>query len=224
MPNLLITDDDMHLRKLVKTYGELEGFHCEEAETGNQALEIIESLSFDIIVLDVMMPGPDGFQVLEKIRRVSPVPVIMLTARDEEYDKLRCFDLGADDYLSKPFSPKELMARIKAVLRRTGKNQTDSIAFGELSISPASRSVTFQGEKLSLPPKEFDLLLTLSQNERVVLSREKLLQTVWGYQYYGDVRTVDTHIKSLREHLGPYRKIIQTVWGVGYKLEYTDEI
>ncbi len=148
----------------------------------------------------------------------------MLTARDEEYDKLRCFDLGADDYLSKPFSPKELMARIKAVLRRTGKNQTDSIAFGELSISPASRSVTFQGEKLSLPPKEFDLLLTLSQNERVVLSREKLLQTVWGYQYYGDVRTVDTHIKSLREHLGPYRKIIQTVWGVGYKLEYTEEI
>ena len=145
MPNLLITDDDMHLRKLVKTYGELEGFHCEEAETGNQALEIIESLSFDIIVLDVMMPGPDGFQVLEKIRRVSPVPVIMLTARDEEYDKLRCFDLGADDYLSKPFSPKELMARIKAVLRRTGKNQTESIAFGELSISPASRSVTFQG-------------------------------------------------------------------------------
>ena len=224
MPNLLITDDDMHLRKLVKTYGELEGFHCEEAETGNQALEIIESLSFDIIVLDVMMPGPDGFQVLEKIRRVSPVPVIMLTARDEEYDKLRCFDLGADDYLSKPFSPKELMARIKAVLRRTGKNQTDSIAFGELSISPASRRVTFQGEKLSLPPKEFDLLLTLSQNERVVLSREKLLQTVWGYQYYGDVRTVDTHIKSLREHLGPYRKIIQTVWGVGYKLEYTEEI
>lgn len=224
MPNLLITDDDMHLRKLVRTYGELEGFHCEEAETGNQALEMIDRLSFDIIVLDVMMPGTDGFQVLEEIRHVSSVPVIMLTARDEEYDKLRGFHLGADDYLSKPFSPKELMARIKAVLRRTGNGQTDSITFGELSISPASRTVTFQGRKLSLPPKEFDLLLKLSQNARVVLSREKLLQTVWGYQYCGDVRTVDTHIKSLREHLGPYRKLIQTVWGVGYKLDYTEEM
>lgn len=224
MPNLLITDDDIHLRKLVRTYGELEGFHCEEAGTGEQTLNAIRNTTFDIIVLDVMMPGTDGFQVLEEIRRTSQVPVIMLTARDEEYDKLKGFELGADDYISKPFSPKELMARIGAVLRRTGKKQPDTITFGGLSITPDSRTVTIHGERLNLPPKEFDLLLKLSQNERVVLSREKLLQTVWGYNYYGDVRTVDTHIKSLREHLGQYRKLIQTVWGVGYKLEYTEEI
>ncbi len=224
MPNLLITDDDMHLRKLVRTYGELEGFHCEEADTGIQALEAIQKTDFDIIILDVMMPGSDGFQVLEEIRRASQVPVIMLTARDEEYDKLKGFGLGADDYISKPFSPKELMARVGAVLRRAGKTRAETITFGELAITPASRTVTLCGRKLNLPPKEFDLLLKLSQNERVVLSREKLLQTVWGYNYYGDVRTVDTHIKSLREHLGEYRKLIQTVWGVGYKLEYTEEI
>ncbi|MCI9162517.1 MAG: response regulator transcription factor [Lachnospiraceae bacterium] len=224
MPHLLITDDDHHLRKLVRTYGEREGFCCEEAETGQQALDAIKKTSFDIIILDVMMPGTDGFQVLEEIRRVSQVPVIMLTARDEEYDKLRGFGLGADDYISKPFSPKELMARVGAILHRTGNRQNDSILFGGLSICQSSRTVTADGQRLNLPPKEFDLLLKLAQNEHVVLSRDKLLQTVWGYNYYGDVRTVDTHIKSLREHLGKYRKLIQTVWGVGYKLEYTEEI
>lgn len=223
MPNLLITDDDAHLRKLVRTYGEREGFACEEAEDGEAALKIFQKMDFDLVVLDVMMPGMDGFQVLEAIRQDSRVPVIMLTARDEEYDKLTGFDLGADDYVPKPFSPKELMARIRAVLRRTGKGQVDSITFGELCVIPASRTVTIRDQKLNLPPKEFDLLLKLSQNEKIVLSREKLLQTVWGYNYYGDVRTVDTHIKSLREHLGEYRKLIQTVWGVGYKLEYTEE-
>mgnify|MGYP002507978051 CR=1 FL=1 len=224
MPNLLITDDDHHLRKLVRTYGEQEGFCCEEAETGKQTLAAIEKTSFDIIVLDVMMPDTDGFEVLTEIRRTSQVPVIMLTARDEEYDKLKGFELGADDYISKPFSPKELMARIRAVLRRAGNTQTDTLHFGGLSISQAFRTVTIDDQKLNLPPKEFSLLLKLAQNERVVLSREKLLQTVWGYHYYGDVRTVDTHIKSLREHLGVYRKLIHTVWGVGYKLEYTEEI
>ena len=148
----------------------------------------------------------------------------MLTARDEEYDKLRGFGLGADDYISKPFSPKELMARVGAILHRTGNRQNDSILFGGLSICQSSRTVTADGQRLNLPPKEFDLLLKLAQNEHVVLSRDKLLQTVWGYNYYGDVRTVDTHIKTLREHLGKYRKLIQTVWGVGYKLEYTEEI
>lgn len=224
MPNLLITDDDHHLRKLVRTYGEREGFCCEEAETGEQALAAIGKKTFDIMILDVMMPGTDGFQILAEIRRTSQIPVIMLTARDEEYDKLKGFGLGADDYISKPFSPKELMARVGAVLRRTKKSQNDLILFGGLSISQSSRTVTADGNRLNLPPKEFDLLLKLAQNERVVFSRDKLLQTVWGYNYYGDVRTVDTHIKSLREHLGQYRKLIQTVWGVGYKLEYTEEI
>lgn len=151
----------------------------------------------------------------------------MLTARNEEYDKLNGFQLGVDDYVAKPFSPKELMARIGAVLRRTQSRTpaavTNELAFGGLSIFPDSRIVTLDGKKVTLPPKEFDLLYKLAQNEHIVLSRDKLLETVWGYQYCGDARTVDTHIKSLREHIGPYRKLIQTVWGVGYKFEEPDE-
>jgi two-component system response regulator ResD len=179
------------------------------------------------VLLDVMMPGPDGFETLEAIRGFSQVPVIMLTARNEEYDKLNGFRLGVDDYVAKPFSPKELMARIGAVLRRIRVHAappvTKELAFGGLSIFPDSRIVTLDEKKISLPPKEFDLLYKLAQNEHIVLSRDKLLETVWGYRYCGDVRTVDTHIKSLREHIGPYRKLIQTVWGVGYKFEKTDE-
>lgn len=224
MANLLIVDDDMHLRKLVRTYAELEGFRCVDAEDGAAALAVMKEEAFDVVVLDVMMPGMDGFEVLTEIRKTSQVPVIMLTARSEEYDKLLGFRLGLDDYLAKPFSPKELMARIGAILRRAGQKPMDALAFGGLSIQPQSRTVTLDGQRLNLPPKEFELLLKLAQNEQVVLSRERLLQTVWGYNYYGDVRTVDTHIKSLREHLGKYRKLIQTVWGVGYKLEYTEEI
>ena len=149
----------------------------------------------------------------------------MLTARDEEYDKRLGFHLGVDDYVSKPFSPKELMARIAAVLRRTegSLEHNDVLQFGKLCIEPKSRTITLDSIPLRLPPKEFDLLLKLAQNQRIVLSREKLLETVWGYSYYGDNRTVDTHSKSLREHLGPYRKLIQTVWGVGYRFEYVDE-
>ena len=223
MPNLLITDDDLHLRKLVRTYAELEGYRCEEAASGQETIEKLSAGAFDIVVLDVMMPGMDGFETLAKIRESGQIPVIMLTARDEEYDKLLGFNLGVDDYVSKPFSPKELMARIGAVLRRCGSKRISCLSFGELSISPDSRSVLLRGQKLPLPPKEFDLLLKLAQNEHIVLSREQLLETVWGYNYYGDVRTVDTHVKSLREHLGDYRRLIQTVWGVGYKLEYTEE-
>lgn len=223
MPNLLITDDDLHLRKLVRTYAELEGYRCEEAANGEEAVRKLASGSFDAVVLDVMMPGIDGFETLAKIRESGQIPVIMLTARDEEYDKLLGFNLGVDDYVAKPFSPKELMARIRAVLRRSGQSRTSRLCFGELSISPDSRTVLLRGQKLALPPKEFDLLLKLAQNEHIVLSREQLLETVWGYNYYGDVRTVDTHVKSLREHLGDYRRLIQTVWGVGYKLEYTEE-
>ena len=174
-----------------------------------------------------MMPGPDGFEILEAIRRFSQVPVIMLTARDEEYDKLNGFQLGVDDYVAKPFSPKELMARIGAVLRRT-QTRTETpalqeISFGGLSIFPDSHMVTIDRQRVSLPPKEFDLLLKLAQNEHIVLSRDQLLESVWGYQYCGDGRTVDTHIKSLREHIGAYRKLIQTVWGVGYKFEEPDK-
>ena len=223
MPKLLIVDDDTHLRKLVLTYGELEGFQCEEAENGRKAIEKVNETQFDIMVLDVMMPGLDGFETLSEIRRESEVPVIMLTSRSEEYDKILGFNLGADDYVPKPFSPKELMARIRAVLKRSGKTG-DNLLFGELCISPGSRRVSSGEKVLNLPPKEFDLLLCLAQNERLVLSREQLLNRVWGYDYYGDARTVDTHIKSLREHLGCYRKAIQTVWGIGYKFEYDETV
>lgn len=220
MNRLLIVDDDAHLRKLVLTYAELDGFQCSEAENGRDAIEKISSMQFSIIVLDVMMPGMDGFETLIEIRKASQVPVIMLTARTEEFDKLLGFNIGADDYVSKPFSPKELMARVGAVLKRTGRKQADELVFGKLAIFPGARSVTLGDETLNLPPKEFDLLLKLVQNERLVLSRERLLETVWSCEYSGDTRTVDSHIGSLREHLGEYRKTIQTVWGVGYKFEY----
>lgn len=227
MPHILITDDDMHLRRLVRTYAELEGYECAEAGDGAAAVTALKQSIFDLVLLDVMMPGPDGFETLEAIRKFSQVPVIMLTARNEEYDKLNGFQLGVDDYVAKPFSPKELMARIGAVLRRTQAHTpasvTNELTFGGLSIFPDSRIVTLDGKKGTLPPKEFDLLYKLAQNEHIVLSRDKLLETVWGYQYCGDARTVDTHIKSLREHIGPYRKLIQTVWGVGYKFEEPDE-
>lgn len=220
--HLLIVDDDLHLRKLVRTYAQLEQFSCEEASNGREALKLLASHPFDMVVLDVMMPGLSGFETLREIRRTSQVPVIMLTARSEEYDKLLGFRLGVDDYVPKPFSPKELMARISAVLRRTGNsNPGRPLTFGDLSISPEARTVTLKEHPISLPPKEFDLLLKLAQNEHIVLSREQLLETIWGYSYTGDSRTVDTHVKSLRDHLGEYRNVIQTVWGVGYKFEYS---
>lgn len=218
---LLIVDDDLHLRKLVRTYAQLEQFQCEEAVNGQEALKLLAAHPFDMVVLDVMMPGLSGFETLSQIRKASQVPVIMLTARSEEYDKLLGFKLGVDDYVSKPFSPKELMARIGAVLKRSNSpNPNRTLDFGELSISPESRTVILRGQNIALPPKEFDLLLKLAQNERIVLSREQLLETIWGYSYCGDSRTVDTHVKSLRDHLGDYRNVIQTVWGVGYKFEY----
>ena len=222
MPRMLIIDDDIHLRKLVLTYADLAGFQCKEAENARQALALLEDTDFDILILDVMMPGMDGFEALAEIRGRSQVPVIMLTARGEEYDKLLGFNLGADDYVSKPFSPKELMARVGAVLKRAGRKQSDMLTFGELCIEPAARTITLSGNLLNLPPKEFDLLLKLAQNEHIVLTRDQLLEKVWGYNYDGDARTVDTHIKSLREHLGSYRKVIQTTWGVGYKFEYKE--
>lgn len=218
--NLLIVDDDIHLRKLILTYAELEGYQCEEVENGEKAIEKVKEIRFDIAVLDVMMPGIDGFEALAEIRKDSQIPVIMLTSRGEEYDKLLGFNLGADDYVSKPFSPKELMARIGAVLKRSSRRLNDNLLFGELCISPSSRTVTAGEKVFNLPPKEFDLLLYLAQNEHIALRREQLLNKVWGYDYYGDARTLDTHIRSLREHLRNYRKVIQTVWGVGYKFEY----
>lgn len=225
MQKLLIIDDDLHLRKLVLTYAEMEGYRCEEAENGKQALELFDHMEFDLILLDVMMPGLDGFEVLAEIRKQHQVPVIMLTARDEEYDKLFGFNLGADDYVSKPFSPKELMARVNAVIKRSGGSikAEERMVYGTLCIEPDAHVVSLNGRPLSLTPKEFDLLLVMAQNERIVLKREQLLEKVWGYEYCGDTRTIDTHVKSLRESLGEYRTLIHTIWGVGYKFEYQEK-
>lgn len=223
MDKLLIVDDDAHLRALVKTYAELEGFKCTEAESGAHAMKHVANGTFDMIVLDVMMPGRDGFETLADIREVCDTPVIMLTARKEEYDKLLGFNLGADDYLAKPFSPKELMARIKAVLKRTQHTGSDVLRYGRLEINGQSHTVTLDGEEISLTPKEFDLLQYMAVNNHVALDRDTLLKNVWGYDYFGDMRTVDTHIKSLRENLGECRGLITTVWGVGYKFEYTEK-
>lgn len=223
MARLLIVDDDPHLRKLVHTYAQAERYDCDEAESGHAALEKMQGTPYDLIVLDVMMPGMDGFAALGEIRKQHQTPVIMLTARDEEYDKLLGFTLGADDYVSKPFSPKELMARVGAVLKRSHRALSGEMQYGSLCIHQGARSVTLDGKPLSMTPKEFDLLVVLAQHERLVLSREQLLEKVWGYNYLGDARTVDTHIKSLRDHLGSMRKIIQTAWGVGYKFEYNED-
>lgn len=223
MRRLLIVDDDMHLRKLVLAYGESEHFVCDEAVNGKIALEMARNTTYDLILLDVMMPVMEGFETLAEIRKFSQVPIIMLTARDEEYDKLLGFDLGADDYVPKPFSPKELMARVQAVLKRSGSKPSKGLHFGDLHILLQERSVTISNRALALTPKEFDLLVMLAKNERIVMTREQLLDKVWGYDYFGVVRTVDTHIKLLREHLGKHRNIIRTIWGVGYKFEYNEE-
>ena len=220
MSKLLIVDDDIRLRKLVRTYGEVEHYECDEAADGLAALEKLQDNTFDLVILDVMMPGLDGFETLERIRKTSEIPVIMLTARSEEYDKLTGFGLGVDDYVSKPFSPKELMARVGAVLKRNGKkNSVLSYKYKELEIHPDSRTASIAGKELVLAPKEFDLLLELAKNPGTVMKRDKLLQDVWGYSYCGDGRTVDTHVKAVRDRLGPYRSMIQTVWGVGYKFD-----
>lgn len=220
---LLIVDDDLHLRALVKTYAEIEGFVCTETENCAQAIQLVENTDFDIIILDVMMPGIDGFKGLAEIRQYTEAPVIMLSARTEEYDKLLGFNLGADDYVSKPFSPKELMARIRAVLKRSNTSNSSGVTFGNLHINEKSHSVAVDSIPIVLTPKEFDLLIYLSKNHQIVLDRETILKNVWGYNYYGDTRTVDTHIKSLRDRLGSCRDLITTVWGVGYKFEYIEE-
>ena len=219
MAKLLIVDDEKNIRQVVKEYAVLNGYEADEAEDGLQAIELFRENEYDCVILDIMMPKLDGFSACKQIRAIHPVPVIMLSARQEEYDKLFGFELGVDDYVVKPFSPKELMARVKVVLDRTRRTDNSIMNFGGLRIDAAGRSVTVDGEKANLTPKEIDLLLYLVEHRNTALSRTKLLEEVWNYDYFGDDRTVDTHIKMLRHNLGPYRDYIVTVRGMGYKFE-----
>lgn len=221
---ILMVDDEERIREMMREYTRMEGFDIEEASNGIEALNLFKQKEYALIILDVMMPKMDGWTVCREIRKTSSVPVIMLTARGEEYDKLFGFELGVDDYIVKPFSPKELLARIKAIIRRSGATE-EKTAKGQgfqwegLHIDFNSRNVYVEGQSVSLTPKEYELLSFFVQNPNMVFSRDQLLNSVWGYDFMGDDRTVDTHVKMLRESLGSYRKLIVTVWGTGYKFE-----
>lgn len=223
MPKILIVDDEKMIRNVVKEYAEFEGYETAEAENGMEAVEMCRKEDFDMIVMDIMMPRLDGYSAVKEIRKTSQTPVIMLSARGEEYDKLFGFEIGVDDYVIKPFSPKELLARIKAVLKRGSAQdegvKIEKISFEGLEINVTGREVTIDGVTAQLTPKEYDLLFFLVRNKGIALSREKLLEEVWGYDFYGDDRTVDTHIKMLRSSLGEYRKFIVTLRGMGYKFD-----
>jgi DNA-binding response OmpR family regulator len=226
MSKLLIVDDEAYIRNVVREYAEFEEYVVEEAENGMEAIEKCRENRYDLIIMDVMMPRLDGYSASKEIRKHSNTPIIMLSARGEEYDKLFGFEIGVDDYVVKPFSPKELMARVKAVLKRgTMENPIvrDKMRFEGLEIDLAGREVYVNGQKAAMTPKEYDLLFFLVRNANLALTRDKLLEAVWGYDFFGDDRTVDTHIKMLRNSLGEYRKFIVTLRGMGYKFEADEE-
>lgn len=220
---ILLIEDENRIREMLKEYLENEGYKITEAVDGAEGLDKFKSAEFDMIVLDVMLPKVDGWSVCREVRRTSSIPVMMLTARGEEYDRLFGFELGVDDYIVKPFSPKELVARMKAVLRRSGiiskSVNADLFEYKELSVNIGARKVTIAGKNIEMTPKEFDLLGFFVNNRDRVYTREQLLDKVWGYEFGGDYRTVDTHVKMLRESLGEYRNLVVTAWGVGYKFE-----
>ena len=223
MVKVLIVDDEPRIRELIRQHLEHAGYECEEAGDGSAALVALEKHGADLVILDIMMPFMDGMNALRAMRaRKIDTPVIMLTARGEEYDRVAGLEGGADDYVVKPFSPRELVARVKAVLARTlpkEKNEGENYTFGSLAIDTAAHTVKIDGVEVDLTPKEFDLLVFLAANKGLALSREKILQKVWNYDYVGEDRTVDTHIKMLRSHLGHCRELIVTVWGIGYKFD-----
>ena len=215
---ILVVDDELLIRKVIGEYLESENYKVLEAENGLDALRVLTSNKVDLIILDIMMPKMDGFACLEEIRKTKDTPVIMLSAMKEETDKLNSFNLGVDDYVTKPFSPKELIARVKAHLKRTVKNE-EVYTYKDLVVDYKGRKVTINGKSVSLTPKEYELLTYFIKNKGIALSREQLLNSVWDYDYYGDDRTVDTHVKMLRKNLGIYRDLIKTVREVGYKYE-----
>ena len=226
MYKLLIVDDEPKIREVIKEYAEFNGYEVDEADNGMTAVGLCKLNKYDLVILDIMMPKLDGYSACKEIKKNQDVPIIMLSARGEEYDKLFGFELGIDDYIVKPFSPKELMARINAVLtrRNAGKQDTsDVLKFGGLEINIPARTVSVDGVRTELTPKEYDLLFYLIKNKNIALSREKLLSDIWGFDFLGDDRTIDTHIKNLRNNLGPYRDYIVTLRGVGYKFEIEEK-
>lgn len=221
--NILVVDDEKLIREVIKEYLLLENFNVYEAENGENAILVFKKNNIDLVIMDIMMPKMDGYTACKEIKKIKDVPFIMLSARSEEYDKLIGFDLGIDDYVTKPFSPKELVARVKAITKRNNKEASTIILSG-IKIDDLAHEVYVDDKLVELTPKEYDLLKYLIENKNIALSRENLLSNIWGYDFYGDDRTVDTHIKTLRAHLGKYRDLIKTVRGMGYKIEYKEEI
>ena len=219
MAKILIVDDEQNIREIIREYAEFEGYETAETDDGMKAVKMAKEDNYDLIIMDVMMPKLDGYSAVKEIRKFSDVPVIILSARVEEYDKLFGFEIGVDDYVTKPFLPKELMARISAVLKRSRPKKKELIKSDGLEIDIAGRNVFVDGKKVEMTPKEYELLFYLVENNGIAISREKLLSNVWGYDFYGDDRTVDTHIKMLRSSLGKYRDKIITLRGLGYKIE-----
>ncbi len=223
MYHLLVVDDEEKIRQMIRKYAEFEGYTVTEACNGMEAVMLCRQNTdlYSILIIDVMMPELDGFSAVKEIRKISDKPVIMLSARGEEYDKIHGFELGIDDYVVKPFSPKELMMRIQAIIKRSSPpaQTNEKVFFEGLMIDYTARIVTIDGERIDLSPKEYDLLFYMAENKNIALTREMLLTNVWGYDFYGDDRTLDTHIKLLRKSLGAYSKFIVTLRGVGYRFE-----
>ena len=228
MYHILVVDDEARIRSIIKKYAEFEGHTVTEAADGMEAVHLCRSYEFDIVIMDIMMPELDGFSSCREIRKQSDVPIIMLSARGEEYDKINGFGLGIDDYVVKPFSPKELMLRIDAILKRVKQsaghsqkkeNTVITLDNGGLKADVTARLVFIDGERVDMSPKEYDLFFYMLENRNIALSREKLISDVWGYDFFGDVRTLDTHIKLLRKSLGRYAGLIVTLRGVGYRFE-----
>jgi len=222
---ILIVDDEIEIRNVIKEYALFGGYDVIEGKNGFEAVELARNNNIDLIIMDVMMPGMDGYGAVKEIRKTKDLPILMLSARGEEYDKLFGFELGVDDYVTKPFSPRELMARVGTILRRhankTPEPKKDVLTFGGLVIDIPARIVTVDGKNAELTPKEYELLFYLVKNKGIAISREQLMADVWGYQFFGEDRTVDTHIKMLRANLGPYREHIVTLRGMGYKFVET---
>ena len=226
MTKLLVVDDEENIRAIIRKYAEFSGYEVTEAGDGMEAVSVCRGNTFDLIIMDIMMPELDVFSACREIRKFSDTPILMLSARGEEYDKINAFNLGIDDYVVKPFSPKELMLRVEAILKRAGRSsqgreekKNDTFIQEGLTVDFTARIVAVDGKTVDLSPKEYDLLFYLIRNKRIALSRERLIEEIWGYDFDGDDRTLDTHIKLLRRSLGPYSKFITTLRGVGYRFE-----